>query len=192
MISGHGTSKPRSKRRSLAPTTPSRSRRHRPDLLTLRNALQHVVLVAKRAPQTGGARPSMRSSARARRSARDRAPRKGRPTRSRVLITGQNGTGKTGGAGDPRAQPPRRGPSSSQLRGHPVGADRERAVRTCEGEASPAPSRIARASSSGRRRHPVLDEIGDMSLRRRPRCCGAAGRSHLAVGWARPDGGCAP
>ena len=89
------------------------------------------------------------------------------PTNGRVLIFGENGTGKelvarTIHAPEPRAaRPVRRG----QLRGDPRGADRERAVRPRAGAPSPAPSPRAGKFELADGGTLFLDEIGDMSLK---------------------------
>ena len=72
------------------------------------------------------------------------------PTNGRVLIYGENGTGKELVArSDPRAEPAaHRAVRRGQLRGDSRGADRERAVRPRARARSPARSRIAAASSS--------------------------------------------
>ena len=90
------------------------------------------------------------------------------PTNGRVLIYGENGTGKELVARTrPRAEPaPRRAVRRSQLRRDSRGADRERAVRARQGARSPAPSLDRRGkfelADGGTL---FLDEIGDMSLK---------------------------
>ena len=71
------------------------------------------------------------------------------PTNGRVLIYGENGTGKELVARThPRAEPPaRRAVRRGELRGDSRGADRERAVRPRARARSPARSPIAAASS---------------------------------------------
>ena len=72
------------------------------------------------------------------------------PTNGRVLIHGENGSGQ--GAGGPRHPRPvraaRRALRRGQLRGHPRGADRVRALRPRARAPSPARSRGGAASSS--------------------------------------------
>ena len=89
------------------------------------------------------------------------------PTNGRVLIYGENGTGKELVArSDPRAQPPaRRAVRRGELRRDSRGADRERAVRAREG-------RVHRRGADRRGKFELadggtlfLDEIGDMSLK---------------------------
>ena len=79
------------------------------------------------------------------------------PTNGRVLIYGENGTGKELVARtDPRAEPPtRRAVRRGQLRGHSRGADRERAVRTRQGRVHRRAARSARQVRARRRRHAV-------------------------------------
>ena len=90
------------------------------------------------------------------------------PSNGRVLIFGENGTGKELVARNIhhqslRAQRPVRG---GELRGHPRGADRERAVRPHA--RAPSPARSPRAKGKFELADGgtlFLDEVGDMTLK---------------------------
>ena len=98
---------------------------------------------------------------------RDLRQGRARPRRrpGRVLITGENGTGKelVARAIHEHSQAQRRAVREAQLRGDPGGADRERAVRPREGRVHrrhAAAPRQVRAADGGTL---FLDEIGDMN-----------------------------
>ena len=122
------------------------------------------------------------------------------PTNGRVLIYGENGTGKELVARhDPRAEPPpARGLRRGQLRRHSRGAHRERAVRPRARRLHRRGGRPARQVRGGRRRHDLPrrdrrhepEDAGQGAARPAGADDGAGGRDRRAsrstCAWWRP------
>jgi two-component system, NtrC family, nitrogen regulation response regulator NtrX len=159
-------------------------------LLVLRNALQQQGLVQENQRLRGEieSRHQIVGRGFALRQVLDRVE-KVAPTDARVLITGENGTGKEliARAIHRLSAARREAVRGGELRRHPLGADRVGALRPHEGllhRRARGPRRQVRA---GRRRHLFLDEIGDMSLQAQAKVLRALQEGIVTrVGGAKP------